>query len=51
MSVAIRPNLAPDQSKYDPADPDLRDAAALLQRALNATSVQVCVCVCKNPKR
>lgn len=30
----------PDQSTYDPTDPDLREAAALLQRALNAPSVQ-----------
>ena len=30
----IRPELAPDQSRYDAADPDLRDAAALLQKVL-----------------
>ncbi|GLC47107.1 hypothetical protein PLESTB_000870100 [Pleodorina starrii] len=36
----IEPSKAPDQSKYDPSDPDLREAAALLQRALNAPSVE-----------
>jgi hypothetical protein len=30
-SVVIRPELAPDQSKYNPADPELRAAAAMLQ--------------------
>ncbi|GIL66615.1 hypothetical protein Vafri_20103 [Volvox africanus] len=35
----IDPSKAPDQSSYDPTDPDLREAAALLQRALNAPSV------------
>ncbi len=29
--AAIQPELAPDQSKYDPADPDLRAAATKLQ--------------------
>jgi hypothetical protein len=38
--VTVRPELTPDQSKYDPADPELRAAAALLQEALNAESVQ-----------
>ena len=28
----IRPELAPDQSRYNAADPDLREAAALLQK-------------------
>ena len=37
----IRPDLAPDQSKYDPADEDLRDAAGRLQLALNADNVKV----------
>ena len=37
----IRPNLAPKQGTFDPTDEDLRDAAALLQRALNAEEVQV----------
>lgn len=36
----IRPSLAPDESKYDPTDPELRAAAAALQEALNAPSVQ-----------
>lgn len=40
--AAINPALAPDQRLYDAADPALRDAAALLQRALNANTVQVC---------
>lgn len=31
---------APDQSLYNPADAELRDAAALLQQALNAETVQ-----------
>ena len=30
--AVIRPDLAPDQSRYEAADPDLRDAAALLQK-------------------
>lgn len=37
----VRLDLAPDQSKYDPSDPDLRDAANMLQKALNAEAVQV----------
>lgn len=37
----VRLDLAPDQSKYDAADEGLRDAAFLLQKALNAESVQV----------
>ena len=39
----IQPNLAPKQGTFDPTDEDLRDAAGLLQRALNAEEVQVCV--------
>lgn len=42
----IRPNLAPKQGTFDPTDEDLRDAAALLQRALNAEEVQVCPSDC-----
>lgn len=37
----VRLDLAPDQRKYDPADENLRDAAFLLQKALNAEQVQV----------
>lgn len=37
---ALSLSTAPDQSQYDAADPQLREAAALLQRALNAESVQ-----------
>lgn len=37
--TVISPNLAPDQSKYDPSDPDLRAAAKLLQDALGAEDV------------
>ena len=37
----IRPSLAPKQGTFDPTDEDLRDAAALLQRALNAEEVEV----------
>ncbi len=37
----INLSLAPDQRKYDPADPELRAAANLLQKALNAETVQV----------
>ena len=33
-------SLAPDQRKYDAADPQLRAAANLLQQALNAETVQ-----------
>ncbi|KAG2426841.1 hypothetical protein HYH02_014694 [Chlamydomonas schloesseri] len=36
----IRPELTPDQRKYDPSDPELREAAAMLQRALNAPNVE-----------
>lgn len=32
---------APDQRMYDPADSELRAAANLLQKALNAETVQV----------
>eukprot|EP00892_Ulva_mutabilis_P011591 jgi/Ulvmu1/8804/UM048_0059.1 len=38
--VTVRPELTPDQSKYDPADPQLRAAAQLLQDALNAPTVE-----------
>ncbi|GMH36135.1 hypothetical protein BSKO_04003 [Bryopsis sp. KO-2023] len=38
--VVVTPEIAPDQSKYDPADPDLRAAARLLQDALGAQDVQ-----------
>lgn len=37
----VRLDLAPDQRQYDPADEELRDAAYLLQKALNAEQVQV----------
>ena len=37
----IRLDLAPDQSKYDAGDEDLRDAAGRLQLALNAENVKV----------
>ena len=37
----IRLDLAPDQSKYNPTDEDLRDAAGKLQLALNADNVKV----------
>ena len=37
----VRLDLAPDQSKYDPRDENLRDAAYLLQKALNAEKVEV----------
>ena len=37
----IRLDLAPDQSKYNAADEDLRDAAGKLQLALNAENVKV----------
>lgn len=37
---AIDLSRAPDQSSYDPADPELRAAANLLQKALNATDVK-----------
>ncbi|GFR42967.1 hypothetical protein Agub_g3965 [Astrephomene gubernaculifera] len=36
---AIDPSLAPDQSKYDPQDPELREAASLLRSALSAPSL------------
>ena len=41
-TASIRLDLAPKQSSFDPTDERLRDAAALLQRALNAEEVQVC---------
>jgi len=37
--IIIRPELAPDQSKYDPEDERLRAAANLLQSGLNAGDV------------
>lgn len=37
----IKPGLAPNQAEYDPTDEKLRDAASLLQQALNANDVQV----------
>ena len=37
----LRPDLAPNQSDYNPTDPDLREAAGLVQRALNAENVKV----------
>ena len=37
----IRLELAPDQSKYDASDERLREAAQMLQQALNADNVQV----------
>lgn len=37
----IKPELAPNQAEYDPTDEKLRDAASLLQQALNANDVQV----------
>ena len=39
VPVVVRPGLAPDQSLYDAADPELRAAAALLQDALAAPNV------------
>ena len=38
----IKPELAPKQAEYDPTDEKLRDAASLLQQALNSNDVQVC---------
>lgn len=38
--VIIRPDIAPDQLRYDPTDPQLRAAAQLLQDALNAPTVK-----------
>ena len=40
----IRLDLAPDQAQYDAGDERLRDAAQMLQQALNADSVQVHAC-------
>lgn len=38
--VVIDLSKAPDPATYDPSDPDLRQAAALIQEALNATDVR-----------
>lgn len=38
--VNITPETAPDQSQYDPSDPDLRASAGLLQDALGAQNVE-----------
>lgn len=38
--ISIRPELAPNQARYDAADPRLREAGALVQRALSAGSVE-----------
>lgn len=40
VATNLQLDRAPDQSLYNPADADLRDAAALLQQALNAETVQ-----------
>ena len=40
-AATVQPQLAPNQSLYDAADPQLREAAQVLQRALGADSVQV----------
>jgi hypothetical protein len=40
-AAVVRPELTPDQSLYAATDPQLREAAQLLQRALSAQSVQV----------
>ena len=40
----IRLDLAPDQAQYDAGDERLREAAQMLQQALNANSVQVRAC-------
>ncbi|MEW5317904.1 MAG: hypothetical protein WDW38_009166 [Sanguina aurantia] len=39
-ATTIQTNLAPDTSKYNAADPELREAAALLASGLKAESVQ-----------
>ncbi|GAB4818025.1 hypothetical protein N2152v2_005071 [Parachlorella kessleri] len=39
-AATVQPQLAPNQSLYDAADPRLREAAQVLQRALGADSVQ-----------
>lgn len=39
VPVIVRPELTPNQAGYDPSDPELRAAAALLQEALNAQGV------------
>ncbi|CAG9460596.1 unnamed protein product [Pedinophyceae sp. YPF-701] len=40
QAVTIQPGLAPDQSKYDPQDPDLRQAALDVEAALSAPDVE-----------
>lgn len=40
VPAVLQLDLTPDQSQYNPADPDLRDAAGMLQQALNAETVQ-----------
>lgn len=40
VPAVLQLDRAPDQSAYNPADKDLREAAALLQQALNAETVQ-----------
>ena len=39
--VDVNTTLAPDQSRYDPTDEQLRDAAQMLQKALEASDVKV----------
>eukprot|EP00798_Chlamydomonas_sp_ICE-L_P020732 gene20732-27547_t len=39
--ITIQPDLAPDQSKYNPADPVLREAANMLQEGLNAETLEL----------
>ena len=38
--VEVNTSLAPDQSRYDPSDEKLRDAAQMLQKALDASDVK-----------
>lgn len=41
VKAEVKPDQAPKQAEYDPTDEKLRDAASLLQQALNANDVKV----------
>lgn len=41
VKAEVKPDQVPKQAEYDPTDEKLRDAASLLQQALNANDVKV----------
>lgn len=41
VTAEVKPELSPNQAEYDPTDEQLREAAGLLQQALNTSDVKV----------